>query len=440
MQKIRYFIRLVFAFLQRFKGVIVFSTIAGVFIFMILRLAIPFFFSVQTEKIGVTGRYTTQDLPDFILNDLSEGLTKLNDIKIPEPNIAKSWETPDKGKTWIFHLDHDKKWLDGKTIDSDSINYEFLDLTVTKPDKNTISFELKEPFSPFPSIVSKPIFRTGLIGTGSWKVDKLSIFSNVVQEITISNTEKHKKIFKFYPTSEMTKLAFKLGEVDKVVNLHDSSPFDTWEVVNITKESKNDQVVTIFFNTQDKFLSEKSVRQALNYAIDKETLDGNRAYSPIPPDSWAYNSQVKKYSYDPKRAKELLEDLPSEFIKDVNIKLISTPNLLPAAEKIAANWTSVGINTQVLVSSIIPDDFQAYLTIFDSPNDPDQYPIWHSTKTDTNISKYKNFRIDKLLEDGRISLEFEERRKVYLDFQRFLLEDVPAAFLYHPSAYTIERK
>jgi len=74
------------------------------------------------------------------------------------------------------------------------------------------------------------------------------------------------------------------------------------------------------------------------------------------------------------------------------------------------------------------------------PKDVDQYPLWHSTQSDTNMSKFSNFRIDKLLEEGRVELDTDERRKIYLDFQRFLLEEAPAAFLYHPRYYSITRK
>ena len=111
------------------------------------------------------------------------------------------------------------------------------------------------------------------------------------------------------------------------------------------------------------------------------------------------------------------------------------------AESIKKNWEEVGVKSIMQISSVVPTDFQAYLTILDVPNDPDQYLIWHSTQKDsTNISKFGNVRVDKLLEDGRLELSSEARRTLYLDFQRFLLEELPASFLYHPVTYTITRK
>ena len=92
------------------------------------------------------------------------------------------------------------------------------------------------------------------------------------------------------------------------------------------------------------------------------------------------------------------------------------------------------------VTSSFPDEYSAFLAIYEIPSDPDQYFLWHSTQTATNVSKYSNQRIDKLLEDGRTTTDQDERKKIYLDFQRFLLEDAPATFLVHPISYTIARK
>ena len=66
----------------------------------------------------------------------------------------------------------------------------------------------------------------------------------------------------------------------------------------------------------------------------------------------------------------------------------------------------------------------------DIPKDPDQYSLWHSTQATTNISKYKNPRIDKLLEI-ELSLIKIQGKNIFR-FSKILVEDVPAIFLYHP--------
>ena len=279
------------------------------------------------------------------------------------------------------------------------------------------------------------------MGTGEWEVTKVSLGQgNFVQKLSLKNKSGDKKNINFYPTEERTKLAYKLGEVDILYELSDPKPYDSWSNnTQVLEDVDIDKVVVIFFNTKDKFLSDKSLRQSLIYGLSKE-LGGPRAISSISPNSWAYNPQVKKYSYDAERAKELFDDVPGELKENLSIGLVTTPALISIAEEIARQWREIGINTFVQITAGIPQEFQAYLAIFDIPTDPDQYSIWHSTQTATNISRYENPRIDKLLEDGRVELDLEERRKIYLDFQRFLIEDSPAVFLYHPASYTIIRK
>lgn len=435
--RIRYYLRLTFAFLARFRGVLLISLVLGLFLFFGLQFVYPSLIH-DTQRIGITGRYHSNNLPDSILDQIGEGLTKINASGQVEPALAQSWVSEDQGKTWIFKLKKDITWQDGEKVVAQDIRYSFEDVKISTPDGQTIIFELESPFAPFPAIVAKPAFKKGLLGTGSWRVTKISLAGTYVQRLDLKDREGNRQVIKFYPTEERTKLAFQLGEVDIVQNLINPSPFDEWQTVQVEDQTAQQRVVGIFFNTQEGPLAEKGLRQALSYAVDKDAF-GQRALGPVAPDSWVYNPQVKPYEFSPDRAKELLSDLPDEVRESLEIKLVTTPALLEIAEKVAGYWQEVGITTSVQVTSTLPSEYQAFLAIYDIPKDPDQYSTWHSTQVETNISNYSNPRIDKLLEDGRQELDEDERKKIYLDFQRFLLEDAPALFLYHPSTYTVSR-
>ena len=95
-------------------------------------------------------------------------------------------------------------------------------------------------------------------------------------------------------------------------------------------------------------------------------------------------------------------------------------------------WQELGLNAKLRVESGIPQNFQALLITQIIPQDPDQYQLWHSTQTLTNLSKYSSPRADKDLEDGRKTASEEERKEKYMDFQKVLMEDAPATFLYYP--------
>jgi peptide/nickel transport system substrate-binding protein len=90
--------------------------------------------------------------------------------------------------------------------------------------------------------------------------------------------------------------------------------------------------------------------------------------------------------------------------------------------------------------SNFPDltNYQLLLIGQESSIDPDQYFMWHSSQP-TNFTHYKNTRIDSLLEKGRQTIDFEERKTIYQEFQQFLLEDPPAIFLRYLDNYSIAR-
>lgn len=439
MLTIRYLIRFFTAFIVRFRGIILLGIFLGAMIFLALRIFGPYSLTRSTERIGLVGRYRVENLPDSVLTLIGNGLTKIKEDGTVAPDLAGSWETPDGGQTWVFRLKDGLTWQDGKKLTSAGINYQFTDAEIERPDEKTITFKLESAFSPFPYVVAKPTFRKGLLGTGEWRVTKATVSAGFIQRLVLVNKEGNRKIIRFYPTEERAKLGFKLGEIDILQGIFNPKPFNDWGVVEVEKEVGYSRYVALFFNTQDKLLGEKSFRQALAYAIKKDGFDGPRAVSPISPDSWGFNPQVKPYNYDLERAQELIDDLAKELKENLTVSIVTTPALLSVAESIAKDWAEAGVTGNVQVSSGVPAEYQTLLAIFDIPEDPDQYSIWHSTQTPTNITRYQSPRIDKLLEDGRVELNLEERKKIYLDFQRFLVEDLPAAFLYHPVNYTIRK-
>jgi len=94
----------------------------------------------------------------------------------------------------------------------------------------------------------------------------------------------------------------------------------------------------------------------------------------------------------------------------------------------------LGVNAVLRVESGIPQKFQALLITQEIPADPDQYFLWHESQKETNLTKYQQKRIDKDLEDarGKDGLKEDFRKEKYFDFQKVLLEDAPATFIYFP--------
>ena len=178
----------------------------------------------------------------------------------------------------------------------------------------------------------------------------------------------------------------------------------------------------------------RSLRQALAFQtpkIENEEVANN----PYPPESWARNSDSKKYLSNPQEAEIALERAKSSLTGDKlksELILTATPNLEEAGKVVVGFWKKLGFDSKLRVESGIPQNFQALLITQSIPVDPDQYFLWHATQTKTNLTKYDSKRVDKNLEDGRKIITEDERRAKYFDFQKTLLEDAPAIFLYFP--------
>ena len=175
---------------------------------------------------------------------------------------------------------------------------------------------------------------------------------------------------------------------------------------------------------------------ALIYAIDKSRWS-NRALGPIPPQSWAFNPDVKKYDYDLAKARDLLSKVES---RPDSVTISTVPIYSSIAEQIKNDWEKIGLKTDISIGVDIPADFQMLLVAQATPTDPDQYHLWHSTAAASNLTHLNNPRIDKLLEDGRKTYDLTARQKIYQDFQRFLVEEAVAAFLFYPQTHIVARR
>ncbi|PIR99234.1 hypothetical protein COT87_00670 [Candidatus Collierbacteria bacterium CG10_big_fil_rev_8_21_14_0_10_44_9] len=393
----------------------------------------------STLRIGRVGKYSLETFPTDIQALLSQGLVAIKEDGTIKPGLAKNWELKDDDKTYIFTLDDNIYWHDGSKLKPDDISYNFKDVEVERGE-NTIIYHLKEPFSPFMSAVTKPIIKNHKLGTSGYRLVKTKVANGVLQSLTIESSSE-RRIYKFYPTETSNLTAYKQGEIDKIEKLSFISASLINDPTNIIEKdiNINNQQSVLFFNNNDATLTSKSARQALAYAIKDKTFGQEHAISPIDQNSWAYNSLVKEYAYDKAHAQTLF----SQDIKDPGnekLELKTMLQYLDIAESIANSWReTLGVQVDVKVVSNITSDYQILLADFTPPIDPDQYTIWHSTQN-TNFTHYSNLKVDKLLEDGRRTSDQNLRKEIYKDFQRFLLEDCPAVFLFKSNSYTLFRK
>ncbi len=437
---------LIRAYLKKWGKVIVFSFLAGLVIFFILfytsSILIRLIPTQKNETIGIVGFYTTDSLPSFITNKIADGLTTVDSKGNIKPDLAKSWVISDKGHTYTFKLDSNRTFSDGHHLTSTDVNYNFSGVSVERPNSYTISFHLKEIYSPFLVTVSRPIFRNSYVGTGKFRISNVQLNGNFLETITLVdnsnrfNTEK----YIFYSNPDVLKTAFLLGEINKMTMLPDTQ-YENYNFANfpndtVTRNIQYYKLVTLFYNTQDSVLSDNQFRDALGYAIQDNFSQGKRAYLPYPPGVWYYNTTLIPKTQDITHAKLLIE-ASGQKVSTLDIKTLS--QYYTTAQEVAADFAKLGIKTKIEQVDSIPSKFQIYLGEISLPKDPDQYTLWHEKQPD-NISLLIDKRIDEYLEQGRQTIDQSKRQTIYNNFQKYLSDREPATFLYFPYSYTVTRK
>jgi ABC-type transport system substrate-binding protein len=450
-----------FVFLASILG----SIILFVVFFPLITTRVSF---KETKYVGIVGEYTLSNLPMEVQKMISVGLTVVNDDKTISSALSERWTTEDEGKTYRFILKGDIEWQNGKPLEPDDVQYNFHDTeTIVTP--NDIVFKLPDAYSPFPSVVSKPIYkiekekyllffeRPVIIGIGRNRIIDFKQVSGNIKEITLDNSDE-RTIFRIYLTEREAELAFKKGEIDYLSDLSSAEQFEDWKNVKINKRLRTDRYLAVFFNN-NKGIFTKNVRQALSYAVEK-TQGESKILGPIDKQSWAYLEGGKAYDKDLGRAVErFMDDIPYE---PLNIELTSISLYQSKAENIRHSWIELGdrafdecqtdddikdkercsnlkISVDIKITNF-PDtsDYDLLLSGQEIPVDPDQYFLWHSDQSG-NFTSYSNTRIDSLLEKGRKTIDQQERLEIYQEFQQFLLEDPPAIFLENLYSYDIER-
>lgn len=435
---------LIKAYIKKSGKMLLFFFLVGLGIFFALLFGakyIPTLFpNYKKAAVGVVGAYTQKNLPELITNNFSRGLTKVANDESIQPDLAQRWEIKEKGKKYIFHLKRNEYFSNGKQVTSADIDYNFSDVTVKRPDDYTIIFTLKDLYAPFLVTVSKGVFESGSVGVGDYKIENSKLNGDFVQSLTIVSVKNRfdKIRYQFYPSEDALKEAYVLGEITEATGLTDPSyrdvSFTDFPNTMVTKVTNNSRLVTLFYNTTDSTLSDKKIRIALEYALPKSYQNGKKTYLPYSPNSLYYNVDVLERTQDYPHAKDLLGDNKP---KEVTIKTLK--KYRSTANAIAESWSHIGIKTNIEEVDALPERFQMFLGDFTVPKDPDQYTLWHSGQGN-NITNYKNLRIDKFLEDGRKTIDIKKRKQIYADFQRFLVEDAPASFLYFPYEYDVVRK
>ena len=450
-------------------------------------------------------------------------------------DLVESYETSEDGKNYTFTLIDGAKWHDGTPVTVDDVIFtvnaikdsayksplkaSFNGVDIKRIDDRRFQFVLTDPYAAFLELLTFGIIPADIwaqispesaalaqlnlkpVGSGPYKFKQLVKDANGnVREYELAiNEDYYGQIpfvnlkFVFFPSFEEAVAALNNNVVSGLSYL----PPELKTSIQIPKAYNFyklflPQITALFFNQNNNAaLGDKAVRQAMAYSIDRQTIVNkilkSEAYivdSPILPNSFAYNPDIKKYDYNPTTASELLDSVDwkeNEITQDeydqaqaattsgeesqagndqilfmgpgkwrmknneylvVHLKTVERKDNQSILEEIKTNWEQIGIKTVIDVlpltrmqEVIKTRDFDVLFYGQVLGADPDPYALWHSSQTGENgfnIANFANKEVDQLLEDARLASDQTVRQEKYRRFQEIIADEVPAIFIYSP--------
>jgi peptide/nickel transport system substrate-binding protein len=358
---------------------------------------------------------------------------------------------------------------------------------ITCPDDSTLKIELTKPFAPFLSILTMAYAfvypheaieyykeKAGYhpVGTGpfrfmKWDFDKELIF--------LKNPDYWKKnktgeplvyldgfTATFTRSAETEFLDFKSGKLD----IHTPSPEILTQLLddngNLLPGNNFELVRQPWLNTvylavqldesmpggkNNPLATNKKLRQAISYAIDRKKIiqyvlkfKGRAAENgPIPPGMPGFSEEVKGYSFDRKKAQQLLEEAGYPGGKGLSFLLTvsneETQKLI--GEAVQSQLRDIGINIKLdfiqgstLRSSQVGGELSFWRANWGADYfDPENFMALFYSKNHTpkgpNYTHFSNPVADSLYEEGLRETDFNTRKKIYNSMERIVIEDAP---------------
>ena len=428
-------------------------------------------------------------------------LTKLDSDFNPRPDLAESWTVSDDGLTYTFHLVRNAVWHDGKPFTSADVKFTFAEVlakyhprgpvvlkavqSIETPDPYTVVFKMRYPYDPLMKFIGNEAFilprhlyeNTDIlknpynlkpIGTGPFVFKEWKRGSHLTLERNPSyfKTAKpylDKIIVKIVPDASSRMIAFEAGEIDYLyyVNLPPSEVSRFRNRPGFVVTSKGQEVgpsiMMMAFNLRKAPFNNLQVRQAVAHAINTQYIEekadyglGKLATSPIASATkWAFNPNVTRYNYDPKKAEQLLDQAgyprgadgtrfktsiiadrgdflyakSAEIIRD-DLGKVGIPvelKLLDRASMVDVSYIRWDFDLQVHGLGTGPDPAIAVARTYLSSNIK---PIPFA-----NNSGYSNKEVDQLFALAEKAPNLKKRAEYYYRAQDIIVRDLPYLFL-----------
>jgi peptide/nickel transport system substrate-binding protein len=428
----------------------------------------------------------------FVGVQLWDGLTRFDLTQgdhTPEviPGLAESWETSEDGLTWTFTLREGVTFHDGEPWNADAAIFNYdrqvnrdsatfdTELnavagillagieSAAKVDDMTITLTTAKPMADLPSMLAlgafgspKAITELGdtfaehPVGTGPFKFESVQRG----QELVLVKNEDYyrgapkldKLILRPVPEVTARMAALRSGEVQWIeVPSPDEVPALEAEGFTVHTNFYSHVWPWVLDTTKPPF-DDVRVRQAINYAIDRDAMaesllqgTGTPAPQYIPPSDPGYSPDQDLYTFDPDKAKALLTEAgyPDGFTMRLSFPTSGSGNMIPIPmnETLQRDLATVGITVE-----LEPIEWGAMLGDFFAGNIPggaealnislgfvlpSLWSTWFHTESTVNAGKFSDPEVDSLLD--QIGAEFDPvvQAELYGELNAELLKEAP---------------
>ncbi|MFO7995768.1 MAG: glutathione ABC transporter substrate-binding protein [Dehalococcoidia bacterium] len=451
-----------------------------------------------TDALTMDPHFIVDSPTASVLEHMYETLVELTVDGELVPGLATGWEVTEGATVFTLTIREGVQFHDGEPLNAAAVKAnldrrldseagtEMMFLVAQIAEVNvlgdyTVEIKTTEPFAPMLNHLShsnnamvspaalnvswdEPV--TTPVGTGPFEFksrvpgDRLTMVRNDDYWGTAPQLEEI--VWRVIPDDASRVIALETGEVDVIVRV---PPLD---IPRLEADADIDveiapSVRTIFlgFNVREAPLNNQDVRQALNYAVDKEAIVenilggvGRVSDAPISPGIFGYDS-IMTYGYNATLAEEMLDDAGyprdgggTRFAIELSPAVGRYYMDVEVAQAAAADLEAIGID--VTLNTM---DWGTYITwILATPEEAEVYqlgwgcitvdadyglfPMFHSEEVRPagfNLGAYNNTAVDAFLETGRTTADPALREAAYKDAMEIIMDEAPWLFLHSES-------
>ncbi len=448
--------------------------------------------AVDGSPVGLDPHLVTAFNSFQVVNGtIYEGLTAIDKDLRTVPGLAESWQVAADGKTYTFKLRANAKFHDGSAVTSADVASSLKRVlskdiasplasrlaavdTIETPDATTVVVKLKEPSAPLLTSLAliavvpksfeanKDALQKAPMGTGPFKFKEWQPngFIELAKHDAYWKTGTPKLAgvkFNIVPESATRQVGISSGQYAMLPNIDAATALQLKGKPGVQLAETLELAYTLVgMNTSKPPFDKPKVREALNYALNRGEIVQAALFGagvpggPLSPALKDWAVDVKNYAcytHSKDKAKALLKEagaaepvaitllvLPRQDIKD--IAQVVQQQLNAAGFKVELKTPELGAFVQDWRNS----NFDAFVSTNAGSPEPDDY-FYRTFKTggSTNVFKYSNPELDKLLDEGRVAATQAARKAAYDKAQTILACDGPIAHMTYGQLFTAKR-